>query len=247
MSASRLARDARGFFLHDFPPSITAHVHHRTAVGHVVVEGGRQPTRSVHRAPSYTPTGSKPSHPRRLPPAAGDGMLRPRLRFGITSTSSTSRLITLSEVAAAVTATTVVVVVVVAEKRLWKWPKERQERRRRSRRRRKKIMKWTSERNRGIIIRAPTTGVAVGADSVSLYKLGAVRYKVLPLREQRRGIICFVPQTRGARNNYSFIRRDGFLRVTVAMAIAFRKSRWGTRATRTEILYRWNYVMPAIK
>lgn len=79
--------------------------------GHVVVEGWRQPTRSVHRAPSYPPMESEPSHPRRLAPAAvvgGGGMLRPRLRFGITSTSSTSRLITLSAAAAAVAATVAV-------------------------------------------------------------------------------------------------------------------------------------------
>lgn len=53
----------------------------------------------------------EPSHPRRLAPAAvvgGGGMLRPRLRFGITSTSSTSRLITLSAAAAAVAATVAV-------------------------------------------------------------------------------------------------------------------------------------------
>lgn len=82
--------------------------------GHVVVEGWRQPTRSVHRAPSYSPTESEPSHPRRLAPAAvvgGGGMLRPRLRFGITSTSSTSRLITLSAAAAAAVAATVAVAV----------------------------------------------------------------------------------------------------------------------------------------
>lgn len=83
--------------------------------GHVVVEGWRQPTRSVHRAPSYPPPMEfEPSHPRRLAPVAvvgGGGMLRPRLRFGITSTSSTSRLITLS--AAAVAAAAVATVAAV--------------------------------------------------------------------------------------------------------------------------------------
>lgn len=65
------------------------------------------------RAILLPPMESKLSHPYWLAPAGvvgGGGMLRPRLRFGITSTSSTSRLITLSAAAAAAVAATTVAV-----------------------------------------------------------------------------------------------------------------------------------------
>lgn len=75
--------------------------------------GGSQREACTARHP-IPPMEFEPSHPRRLAPVAvvGEGgMLRPRLRFGITSTSSTSRLITLS--AAAVAAAAVATVAAV--------------------------------------------------------------------------------------------------------------------------------------
>lgn len=68
--------------------SLYSGVHQRRCSRHVVVEGGAA-NGSVLRATLSSPF--DPSHP-----LAEGGMPRPRLPFGITSTSSTSRLITLS-------------------------------------------------------------------------------------------------------------------------------------------------------
>lgn len=57
--------------------------------------GGSQREACTTRHPTPSPMESEPFHPRRGS-AGGGGMPRPRLRFGITSTSSTSQLITLS-------------------------------------------------------------------------------------------------------------------------------------------------------
>lgn len=102
------------------------------------VDGRMQPTRSVHRAPSYplrNPSPPIPSGAGSRNNDGGGGMPRPRLHFEITSTSSTSRLITLSATVAAVVVDCGEAVMEVAAKG------ERKERRRRPRRRRKKIMK----------------------------------------------------------------------------------------------------------
>lgn len=94
-----------------------AHVHHRTRRRLRPRGGGGLEAANAKRAPHAIlspPMEFEPSHPRRLAPVAvvGEGgMLRPRLRFGITSTSSTSRLITLSAAAVAAAAVTTVAAV----------------------------------------------------------------------------------------------------------------------------------------
>lgn len=66
--AHREKESAAGFSYTIFHPLyITVYVHHCTAAGHVVVEGWRQPTRSVHHAPSYP----QPRGIRAFPPPSG--------------------------------------------------------------------------------------------------------------------------------------------------------------------------------
>lgn len=76
-----------GFFLHDFPASIAA------STSGVARATWRW---RVGTANENVPRATLPSRFDPLHPFAEVGMPRPRLPFGITSTSSTSRLITLS-------------------------------------------------------------------------------------------------------------------------------------------------------
>lgn len=142
--------------------------------------GDSQREACTTRHPTPNPVESEPSHPRRGP-AGGGGIPRPRLRFGITSTTSTSRLITLSAASAAVVVGCGETVVEVAAE-----GEEGETKTAATQKGKKKIMKWTSGGNRGIIIRAPTTKARGWwprgrKDSVSLYKLGAVRYRYISL------------------------------------------------------------------
>lgn len=115
----RTERVPRGFsytiFIHPLYITTAAYVHHCTmppATWWWRV-GGSQREACTTRHPTPSPTESEPFHPRPgRRPAGGGGMPRPRLRFGITSTSSTSRLITLSAARRWWW---------VAEKRSWKW------------------------------------------------------------------------------------------------------------------------------
>lgn len=145
--ADEVGAECRGFFLHDFPPSITgAHVHHRTRRRRRLRPrgGGGLEAANAKRAPRAI---LPPHGIRALPPPPAGPRSGGRRGWDAATTPTLRNHLYLVDV------TTYHPLSGggsgggdggggLLEKRLWKWrTKERKERRRRPRRRRKKIMK----------------------------------------------------------------------------------------------------------